>query len=206
MPTTAPQSAESDGVRPPCHTTAVTEVPSANSGHCSAIPSIVWHYGNLRRPVQTCPALPPPLCSLLRALPLLRNPRSAWAQPSNAVRALTRARPPPAEPSMLCHVNTEDGTLNREHHDAHRNHKDAGAISARSGHCSRQPPRPAPCSPLHHSVLSTVDIRCTPPIREEDDDFRSPRTCTPPLLVSIKGGGGHHLLHDLTRPDAQLIP
>ena len=35
---------------------------------------------------------------------------------------------------MLCHVNTEDGTLNREHHDAHRNHKDAGAISTHRNH------------------------------------------------------------------------
>ena len=31
----------------------------------------------------------------------------------------------------------------------------------------------------------------------KNDDFRSSRTCTPPLLVSIKGGGRHHLLDDL---------
>ena len=41
MPTTPPRSAESDDVRPPCRTAAVTGVPSANSGHCSAIPSTI---------------------------------------------------------------------------------------------------------------------------------------------------------------------
>ena len=30
---------------------------------------------------------------------LLQNPRQVWVQPSNEVRTLTRARPPPAEPS-----------------------------------------------------------------------------------------------------------
>ena len=39
MPTTPPRNAKSSGVRPPCCTAAVTGVPSANSGHCSAIPS-----------------------------------------------------------------------------------------------------------------------------------------------------------------------
>ena len=41
MPTTPPRNAESSGIRPPCCTAAVTGVPSANSGHCSAIPSTV---------------------------------------------------------------------------------------------------------------------------------------------------------------------
>ena len=75
--------------------------------------------------------------------------------------------------------------------------QDAGAISARSGRRPGQPPRPAPCSSVPHSVLSTLVTHCAPLIRGEDDDFSSPRTWTPPLLVSIKGGGGHHLLHDL---------
>ena len=34
--------------------------------------------------------------------------------------------------------------------------------------------RPAPYSPVPHSVPSTVDIHCAPPIRGEDDDFRHP--------------------------------
>ena len=34
-----------------------------------------------------------------------------------------------------------------------------------------QLPHPAPYPPVHHSVLSTVQIHCAPPIRGEDDDF-----------------------------------
>ena len=41
MPTTPPRSAESNDVRPPCRTAAVTGAPSANSSHCSAIPNTV---------------------------------------------------------------------------------------------------------------------------------------------------------------------
>jgi len=36
--------------------------------------------------------------------PLRRNPRTAWARPSGAVRTLTRSRPPPAGPSERRHV------------------------------------------------------------------------------------------------------
>src|SRR6185503_4485905 len=43
---TAPRT---DGVRPPFPTVAVTGVPSANSGHCSAIPDAVAALWNLRR-------------------------------------------------------------------------------------------------------------------------------------------------------------
>ena len=60
-----------------------------------------------------------------------------------------------------------------------------------------QPPRLASWSLVPHNVLSIVGVHRRPPIRGEDDDFRSPHTCTPPLLVSIKGGGGQHLLHDI---------
>ena len=49
MPTTPPWSAESNDVRPPCRTAAVTGVPSANSGHCSAIPDAVAALWDLRR-------------------------------------------------------------------------------------------------------------------------------------------------------------
>ena len=90
-----------------------------------------------------------------------------------------------------------DGTLYRSNHAAPWSCQDAGVFSARSGHRPGQLPRPASCSSVPHSVLSTVVTHCAPPIRGEDDDFRSPLTCTPPLLVSIKGGDGHHLLHDL---------
>ena len=45
MPTTPPQSTESDGVRPPYRTAGVTGVSSVNSGHCAAIPGtalVLW--------------------------------------------------------------------------------------------------------------------------------------------------------------------
>ena len=58
--------------------------------------------------MRTCPALLPPLCGQLPVLPrvlfLLWNRRSAWARPSNAARALTRARHPPTGPSAPRHV------------------------------------------------------------------------------------------------------
>ena len=41
MPTAPPRSVESNDIRPPCRTEAVTGVPSANSGHCSTIPGAV---------------------------------------------------------------------------------------------------------------------------------------------------------------------
>ena len=46
--------------------------------------------------------LPTPHTSLV--LTPLQNPRAVWARPSNAVRALTRARPRPAGPSGRRHV------------------------------------------------------------------------------------------------------
>ena len=45
MPTTPTRSAESNDVRPPCRTAAVTGVPSANSSHCTVIPGtapVLW--------------------------------------------------------------------------------------------------------------------------------------------------------------------
>jgi len=75
-----------------------------------APPSLaLWrHCGNLRRTMRTCAALLPPLCCQLLVLsmyfPLRRNPRTAWARPSGAVRTLTRSRPPSAGPSEHRHV------------------------------------------------------------------------------------------------------
>ena len=59
---TAPRA---DGVRPPFPTVAVTEVPSANSGHCSAIPDAVAAQWDLRRGTRrarhcSCTILPTP--------------------------------------------------------------------------------------------------------------------------------------------------
>ena len=108
MPTTPPQPHESDSVRPPFRTVAVTGVPSANSGHCSAIPDAVATLWEPATQCKTCSALLQPLCSQLPILPsgfsLRRNPRTAWARPSEAAPALTRTRPCPAGPSERRHA------------------------------------------------------------------------------------------------------
>ena len=136
MPTTPLQSGESCGIRPPRRTAAVTGVPSANSGHRSAIPGPVV---TLWEPATPCADVPgTALATLLPTprtpfvLPLVQNPRSAWARPSDAARALTRARPPPGGPSTLCHACLEDGTLHSDRNDAHKSYQNAGVISARS--------------------------------------------------------------------------
>ena len=196
MPTTPPQSAESDGVRPPCRTTAVTGVPSANSGHCSAIPGTVFD------PVGTCDTLCGRAwhCSCHFTAnspypPLLRNPRQAWAQPSDEVRTLTRARPPLAEPRHSASSSMEDGTFYSNRHTAHRSHRDTSAIPAKlqsfSGRLSRPAPYPTvyfpQCASTAHprfgEKTTTSDIYCT---------------CSLPLLVSIKGEAGSFFL---TRPE-----
>ena len=107
MPTTPPQSAESDGVRPPYHIAAVTGVPSASSGHCSAIPDTV---ATLWEPAAHCAGVPDtafatvlPTPRTLLVLSPLQNPRWAWAQPSDGVRTLTKERSPPAGPSTRRH-------------------------------------------------------------------------------------------------------
>jgi hypothetical protein len=96
-----------------------------------------WHCGDT---VGTCDAL----CRHARHcsrhcavnfvyLPLRQNPRQVWARPSDAARALTRARPLPGGPSTLCHACLEDGILHSNCHDAHRSYQDASMISTRPG-------------------------------------------------------------------------
>jgi len=143
MPTTPPQSAESDGARPPCRTAAVTEVPSANSGHCSAIPdtmTTLWEPATpspdvLGTIITTVP--PTPHTSLV--LSPLGNPRTAWAQPSNAARALTGARLPPAGPSRHHHVAHRGRNPLQEPQRRRWSCQDARAISARPGRRPGQP-------------------------------------------------------------------
>ena len=170
-----------------------------NSGHCTAIPGAVtplWepaiHCANVRG---TAPAtmLPTPCTFLI--LSSLQAPRAAWARPSDAAQALTRSRPRPAGPSERCHATPEGRTLHSNRHAARRSHKDAGAIFARPRTTPRMTARPAPHSPVRHSVLSTVARHCTPPIRGRTTTSPPFRTCTPPLLVSIKGDGGLCLIH-----------
>ena len=98
----------SDGVRSPIHTTAVTRIQSANSGHCSAIPDTVTTLWEPATPspdvLSTVITTVPPTPRTFLVLSPPRNPRTAWVQPSNAARALTGARLPPARPSRRRHV------------------------------------------------------------------------------------------------------
>ena len=75
------------------------------------------------------------------------------------------------------------------HCDRHSFLHDALPISARPRTLPRTAAHPAP----PHSVLFTVVNHCAPPIRGRTTTSPPSRTCTPPLLVSIKGGGGLYL-------------
>ena len=172
MPTTPPQSGESGGVRPPRRTAAVTGVPSANSGHCSAIPITV---STLWEPAASCADVPG--AALVTVLP---TPHTfSAAEPSIGMGA-TLERGPGLDRRKTPACRTIDALP----HHAWRTVPSTGNTTmptgttrtpARSpqdqGHRPGQPARPAPCSPVRYSVLSTVDIHCTPPIRGEDDDF-----------------------------------
>ena len=46
---------------------------------------------------------------------------------------------------------------------------------------------------MPHSVLPTVFDHCTPAIRGKTTTSTFPYSCTPPLLITIKGGGGFPL-------------
>ena len=65
--------------------------------------------------------------------------------------------------------------------------QDAGAISARPRTISRTTATP---DAMPHSVLPMVFDYCTPAIRGKMTTSILPCSCTPPLLVTIKGGGG----------------
>src|SRR6185436_3514790 len=91
---TAPRS---DGVRPPFPTVAVTGVPSANSGHCSAIPDAVATLWESAMRYETCSAqLPLLFCQLLLSGLHLTTP--------------TAPDPSPARERIRCrHVSPKEG-------------------------------------------------------------------------------------------------
>ena len=84
----------------------------------------------------------------------------------------------------------ENCTPYSDDHSACRGWQDAGAISARPRTMARTIATP---NAMPHSVLSTVFDHCTPTIRGKTAISVFPYSCIPPLLVSIKGGGGHPL-------------
>ena len=84
----------------------------------------------------------------------------------------------------------ENCTPYSDDHSAYKGWQDAGAISARPRTMVRTIATP---NAMLHSVLSTVFDHCTPTTRGKTATSMFPYSCTPSLLVSIKGGGGHPL-------------
>ena len=84
----------------------------------------------------------------------------------------------------------ENCTPYSDDHSAYKGWQDAGAISARPRTMARTIATP---NAMPHSVLSTVFDHCTPTTRGKTMTSMFPYSCTPSLLVSIKGGGGHPL-------------
>ena len=130
--------------------------------------------------------LPPPCCLLLILLQL-QNPRLAWARPSNEARTLTRARPPPEEPSALRQLKHGGRYLPQQP----PRRSQGSSRRRRDPHKAKGLPRTAATpGAIPHSVLPTVADHCAPLIRGKTTTPQISRTCTPLLLVSIKGGGG----------------
>ena len=171
MPITPPQSAESDGVRTLCRTAAVTGVPSANSGHCSAIPGTV---ATLWEPATPCADVPSTAPATV-----LPTPRTSSATEPSIGMGATLERGPDLEQSKTSAWRTLDalprmpGGRYSPRQPPRRPQELSGCRrDLRKARTSpRTTTRPAPYSPVPHSVPSTVDIHCAPPIRGEDDDF-----------------------------------
>ena len=90
-------------------------------------------------------------------------------------------------PQNVTAPHMEDRTPNSDDHTTCRGWQDAGAISAGPRTISRTTATP---DAMPHSVLPTVFDYCSPAIRGRTTTFTLPYSCTPPLLVTIKGGGG----------------
>ena len=155
-----------------------------------------------------CLALLSPLCCLLLVLLQLQNPRLAWARPSNEVRTLTRTRPLPEEPSALRQLKHGGQYLPQK--PPRRAQEPSGR--RRDLRRARRLPR---TTATPGAILFSTPQRTSNssrPLHHHDSGKRRrlPRslcTCTPPLLRSIKGGGGlppkpwdiSSHLHPLTR-------
>ena len=91
--------------------------------------------------------------------------------------------------------HTEDRTSNSDDHAARKDWQDAGTISARPRTISTTAAPPNAMPTVYFLQYPTT----VPRDSGENDDFRAPHSCAPPLLVTIKGGGGLPL--DGTLPD-----
>ena len=168
MPTTPPRSAESDDVRPPCRTAAVTGVPSANSGHCSAIPSTVatlWE-----------PTTPSADVSGTAPATVLPTPRTfSCAEPSTGVgatlgrgtdldRSKTLANRTLGTPPRHVWRTVPSTATPRRPQEPQGRQRDLCEIKT-------SPRTTAMTGAIPHSSLPIVASHCTPLIRGEDDDF-----------------------------------
>ena len=81
----------------------------------------------------------------------------------------------------------DDCTPYSDDHAACWGWQDAGAISARPRTIPKTTATP---DAMPHSVLPAVFDYCTPVIQGKTTTSTTPCSCTPPLLVTIKGGDG----------------
>ena len=154
---------------------AVTGVPSANSGHCSAIPDAVTILWEPTTQCKTCSALLQLLYCQLLIPPSYFPFRGALKRHRHDPRKRLRPRPG-QDPDMQDIRNAatprlEDSTTYSNDHAARWSRQDAGAISTRPRTMPRTIATPGA---IPHSVLPTVLDHCTPTIQGEDDDFHDP--------------------------------
>jgi len=164
---------------------AVTEVPSANSGHCSAISDAVATLWEPATQCRTCSALLQPPCCQLPIPPSNFPLRRAleWHGHDPRKRLYPRPGQDPGlqDPRNVVTPRLEDGTPYSNDHAACWSYRDTGVISAR--------PRTTP---------SMLELQCSttapPRFGEKTTTSTIFCACTPPLPVPIKGGGGLSLM------------
>ena len=103
-----------------------------------------------------------------------------------SVPTLVHAGPWPVGPTERHHAAYRR-PYTSDDHAACRGWQDAGAISAGPRTISRTTATP---DAMPHSVLPTVFDYCTPAIQGKTTTSKLHCSCTPSLLVTIKGGGG----------------
>ena len=103
----------------------------------------------------------------------------------------------PQGPRNATTPHLEDCTPYSDDHTACWGWQDADAISARPRTISRTTAMP-------HSVLPTAFDHYTSAIRGKTTNSTSPYPCTPPLLVTIKGGDGLPLRRGHSRSSSHI--
>ena len=191
MPTTPPRSGKSGGVRPPRRTAAVTGIPSANSGHCSAIPGTVaplWepaapctrrapHYSHrCAAYFYTFPTVEPTIgtSAILERGPSLdqsKTPdRRTLGAPPRRARRTVPSTPIATTPAGAARTPARS----TQGQDATQDNRTPGAMISRAPQCT---------------FYSSCSL-CAPDSGRKRRLLPPSRTCTPPLLVSIKGEAG----------------